>query len=415
MSRPVKRIAAALVAAISLAPATALGGDGGMVVDADTLTHDIVPERRRLADRGVRIRAELTGYYQARVAGSPRTDAAPAGRFDALVDVDTARAGGWAGGGLHTHLEYRVGDPAKSRGRTVLPVNAGLALPLLAEGEWVATSLYLSQRLGPSTVVLAGKINPLDLIARDPFFGGWGVHGFMNIAFVAPPAGVMPAVFMGAMLNHAIGPWRLSLVVSDPEDKTDSYSLRGLFEDGFDASATALWTGTLGGRASYAGITAAAKTKAPGTLTSFGLPPELVAAREDRRSSNVTLQAGHLLQESIAVPGRGLGVYARAGLGGGDANPIRASFAGGFAGHGIVPGRPRDSFGIGYAFFRFDSALADLSLPALRFDDEHILEVFYSASATRWLRVTADLQAIRPATPGARSSVVAGMRVSLLF
>jgi len=404
------------MALAALWPAAAPAGDSGMIGDEDTLTGETIPrERRRLSDLGLRVRAELTGYSQGLLSGSGKTGFDSAGRFDTLLDADTERMGMWSGGGLHTHIEYRFGDLGSHRGSALLPSNAGLTLPLLGEGELVATSLYLSQRIGPSTVLLVGKINPLDLIARDPFFGGWGVHGFMNLAFVAPPAGVMPAVMMGAILNHAIGPWRLSAIVADPDDKTSTYSFRDLFSNGVDVSLTAVWNGAVHGRSTYAGLTGAYKTQDAFDPTDFGLPADLSMDTARRSAHNVTVQAGHLLLESAATPGKGLGIYARAGYGGGESNPIQASFAGGFAGHGIVPHRPRDSFGIGYYRYTFGATLDAALARRLAWDDEQGIEVFYSFPVARWLRVTLDLQVIDPAAAAAQTSVVGGLRASVLF
>jgi len=401
---------------VGLGPAPARAGDSGLIGDEDTLTGETIPrERRRLSELGVRVRAELTGFGQGVLSGSGRTGFDGAGRFDMLVGADTERMGLWTGGGLHTHLEYRFGNLGSHRGGALLPSNAGLTLPLLTEGDLVATSLYLSQRLGPSTLLLVGKINPLDLIARDPFYGGWGVHGFMNLAFVAPPAGVMPAVMMGAIVNHAIGPWRLSAVLADPDDKTDTYSFHGLFADGADVSLTAVWNGAVRGRSTYAGITGAYTTKEAFDPTDAGLPADLQADGGRRAAHNVTVQAGHLLLESVATAGQGLGIYARAGYGGGGSNPIRASFAGGFAGHGIVPHRPRDSFGIGYYRFRFDGSLYRAVTGRLGAADEQGLELFYSVALTRWFRLTVDLQVIDPPAAAASTSVIGGIRASVLF
>ena len=416
MTRPRSSAArAALLAALALSACAASAGDAGTLGDEDTLSGEAAPaERRRLADLGLRVRAELTGYSQRLLSGTGSGKPEQAGRFDALVDLDTAKAGLWAGGGLHAHLEHRFGDLSGRLGGGFLPVNVGVALPLLSDGEWVATSMYLSQRLGGSTVLRIGKINPLDLIAREPFFGGWGVHGFMNMAFVAPPIGATPAVIMGAILSHAAGPMRVSLMLADPEDRTRRYGFAGLFRNGVDVSSTGLWVGEVAGRSTYAGLTGTWKSKDAADTSGTGLPstPRLPAGTQ---AWNVQLQAGHLLRESAALPGRGLGVHARAGYGDGPANPVRALFAGGLSGHGIVPGRPRDAFGAGVYAYRFADGLAAAIDPSLSLRQERGAEVFYSLPLARWLRLTADVQVIRPADASKRTAVIGGLRTSVLF
>jgi porin len=67
---------------------------------------------------------------------------------------------------------------------------------------------------------MLGKINVIDLLASHPFFGGWGTDRFWNVAFVAPPTGVLPPVIMGGILTHSLAPYSLTAMVFDPNDRT---------------------------------------------------------------------------------------------------------------------------------------------------------------------------------------------------
>ena len=55
---------------------------------------------------------------------------------------------------------------------------------------------------------------------------------------------------------------------------------------------------------------------------------------------------------------------------------IQSSFVGGFAGHGVVPARPDDVFGIGYYFYNLSDDLQDATAPVFPFDDESGIEVY---------------------------------------
>ena len=99
----------------------------------------------------------------------------------------------------------------------------------------VASSLYLSQKLGDHVSLMLGKINAVDLLASDLFFGGWGTERFMNIAFVAPPSGVVPPVSMGGIAVVKLPPIALTLMVFDPNDQTNNYWVDDLFSDGVDS------------------------------------------------------------------------------------------------------------------------------------------------------------------------------------
>jgi carbohydrate-selective porin OprB len=80
-------------------------------------------------------------------------------------------------------------------------------------------------------------------------------------------------------------------------------------------------------------------------------------------------------------------------------NPIQYSYAAGIGGKGVIPGRPHDDFGIGWARTQF----SDKFVPLLRqdldlgLDHEDAVEIFYNAAITPWLRVTLDLQIVNPA------------------
>ena len=80
----------------------------------------------------------------------------------------------------------------------------------------MATSLFLSQRFGERTSLMLGKINALDLLENDLFFGGWGNHRFMNAVFAAPPSGLVPPVFIGGIASYRLESASVSLWVYDP-------------------------------------------------------------------------------------------------------------------------------------------------------------------------------------------------------
>ena len=70
----------------------------------------------------------------------------------------------------------------------------------------------------------------------------------------------------------------------------------------------------------------------------------------------------------------------------------------GIGGNGVVPGRPNDNFGLGWARKDFSSEF----VPFLRqriplgLNHEDAIEMYYNASITRWLNATLDLQIIEP-------------------
>lgn len=379
-----------------------------------TLTGDWGGLRTRLADGGVTLRADATGFGQGVVAGAEDRTWDGAGRADVFVDLDSGRLGMWAGTGLHTHGEIRFADPRSNFGGALLPVNMGAALPLTGAGRFEASSIYLSQRIDPRTTLLLGKINVIDLLARDPFFGGWGTQRFMNLAFVAPPSGVVPVTIMGAVVVHRSTPITLTVMVFDPNDRTGDYWVDGLFKDGVNISVGAAWNGRVDGRATSIGVTSTISTKRGQDLGDVLLPPGLESSTR-QGSYNITLQASHLLRESPVRPGEGLGLYARAGISDGNPNVIEQSAIIGVAAHGMIAARPRDSFAIGAFYYKFSNVLQDTVSPLATFRDERGVEAWYSLAVTPWLRLTGDAQVVSPARGRQPTSLILALRGNVAF
>src|SRR5262249_23905689 len=90
---------------------------------------------------------------------------------------------------------------------------------------------------------------------------------------------------------------------------------------------------------------------------------------------------------------RGLGMFFRFGASDGNPNPIKYGYNVGVSGSGIVPGRPRDSFGVGWA----RTELSDKFLPEVRariagigLDKEDAVEMYYNFEVTRAVSATLD-------------------------
>ena len=78
------------------------------------------------------------------------------------------------------------------------------------------------------------------------------------------------------------------------------------------------------------------------------------------------------------------------------ANPIKYAYNVGIGGKGIVPGRPSDNFGIGWARTEFSGNFVPLLRQELRLGlgHEDAIELYYNAALTPWLSVALDLQII---------------------
>jgi porin len=110
---------------------------------------------------------------------------------------------------------------------------------------------------------------------------------------------------------------------------------------------------------------------------------------------------------------QGLGLFARAGFADQDTNPIEWSASGGVGGKGIIPGRERDTFGVGYFHLKFQPERLINSLGS----DDHSqgFEAFYNVSITPAANLTFDVQVLDSPFPDIDTAVILGLRLGLKF
>jgi porin len=85
----------------------------------------------------------------------------------------------------------------------------------------------------------------------------------------------------------------------------------------------------------------------------------------------------------------------------------------GFGGSIPFEVRQNDKFGEGFFYKGLSSRLKDALQPLLR--DEYGMEVFYNLALTPWLRVTGDVQVIRPVLTNRDTAVFFGLRTQVVF
>jgi len=258
---------------------------------------------------------------------------------------------------------------------------------------------------------MVSKVNVIDLQAQNPFFGGWGLDRFQNLALVLPPTGVTPATLMAASISQQIGEVTLSAMAFDPNDRTQN-SFDRLFEDGVNISLSAQWNGRLWQRSSNLGIAYILSSTKSVSLEETYLPSEQ-QQRGLISPSNLTVNVGYQVWPSSVRPGKGIGVYGRVGLTGGDPNPIQSSLAMGISGEAMWQSRPFDGFGVGVYLYNWTRGLETTLQSALL--QEVGLEMYYNLGLTPWLTLTPNLQVIQPASAGAPLLTVLGIRSRIRF
>jgi len=379
------------------------------------LTGDWTGVRSQLAGQGVSFDLRYTSFYQGLSSGNGASvsDFEYGGKVDAFINFDSGKMGLWEGGGFRSHLEYRLGNAPANLGGAIFAVNSALYWPLDTPRDLVATSLYFTQKLGDWGSAEVGKFNPVDLLAADPFYGGWGIDRFMNLILVAPPSGLVPVVFMGAVGMIRTDPISWAIMVFDPQDRTNDYFPGNLFKTGVNTSVTGAYTTSLAGRKTTFAVTGIYSTAEGGDFSDIFPPGFDTSAKKG--SYNVSFEFKHNLQESGEQATSSWGFYFKAAVADGNPNYVQSSVIAGIGGRALFFGRPQDAFGLGLFRYNLSDVLENSLEPFTQFRDEAGVDVFYSYAATPWLFIGADIQYIVPATGGDKNALVPALRLQIRF
>lgn len=376
-----------------------------------TLTGDWGGARSFLTDNGVSLDFRHNSFYQGLAVGTGDKDFEYGGKFDVFINLDSGKMGLWEGGGFRSHIEYSHGDLATNLGSALFATNTALYWPVGSPEEIVATSLNFTQKVGGKSSIAVGKFNPVDVYATHDFYGGWGIDRFMNIVLVAPPSGLIPVVFMGALATVETKPAAWTIIVADPNDRTNDYFPGDLFEDGVLLAANATRVTALAGRKTTFGITGLYSTAKGVDYSSIG--GGLVETSNKSGAYNVNIQFTHNLQENDEQSNAAWGFYLKAGIADGNPNYVKSSLIIGFGGRALFFGRPQDSFGLGAYYYNLSDVLEDTVHPAAVLNDEAAIELFYNYAVTPWLYFGPDIQYVKPARGRFDNALIVGLRMQI--
>src|SRR5262249_15018147 len=129
----------------------------------------------------------------------------------------------------------------------------------------------------------------------------------------------------------------------------------------------------------------------------LAVPPQPLKTRDETWA--VYYNFDQYLWNPGGDPNKGLGIFFRFGVSDGKVNPVKYAYNVGVSGNGIVPGRPNDTFGIGWSL----TELSDDLVPVLRrrldvgLDHENAVAMYYNFAVAKSIGVSLDLQVVNPA------------------
>lgn len=392
-------------------------------------------------------------------SGGINTDGGFWGNAEYTLNVDTDKLGLWPGGFFKVVGQSGFGESLLGDVGALLPGNTVALLPRPNDDSTALMHATFTQFLSPKFGLFAGKIFTLDASPGE-FTGNYRTQ-FANIGLTLPMAmGLVPVSAYGGGI--IVLPWEgavFSAMAIDPAGTPAKDDLGDIFDDGATVVASlgakiepfglvghqnvgGMWSSV--NRVSLvqdpANIATALATERfprlqdPGPiLTSFlerFFPALLVPVQSLNREDDtwaVFYSFDQYFWQPDDDPKRGIGIFFSFGVADGNTNPIEYSYALGIGGNGVVPGRPRDKFGIGWVRVEFSDELVPFLRKNLNLglDHEDAIEMYYNVSVTKWLNVSLDLQVVRTGLrkkPGSGlnlkdvdTAVVGGLRAYIRF
>lgn len=390
----------------------------GDLLNRSTLTGDWGGLRNDLARKGMTFDLTLTQVYQGVVHGGRDQSWNYAGRGDFLFNLDTGKAGLWQGGFLTIEAEGNWGNNINRRTGAIMPVDSSDIYPEPGSDNLDVPNVTYAQFVSPHLGFFLGKVTTLSATAGDmnAFAHGKGDENFMNLAFtINPVALIMPYSGLGAGVVWLPGKTPddavVQLTVIDAEGDPGTTGFDTVFEGGTIYSAEGRIRTDFFGKTGHQLIGGIYSDKLYTSLDqNLRFIVENRAVRTTSSAWSIYYNFDQFIYEPVKGSGRGIGVFGRFGMSDGDPNPLKTFWSIGIGGKGACPGRPNDSFGVGYyAIYTSNQGLAS------RIDDEWGIETYYTYAITPWAELTADLQYVDSALTSSDPALVLGARLRIKF
>jgi len=394
-----------------------------------TMTGDWDGDRAWLRKHGIELEFKLDQFYQGVASGGLHTGSEYNGVFKSEFKFDLGKLAGWKYWSAEVQTETRFGGPLLGGTGTISPVNTAVILPGAAGTVFSVTALNFTRLIpldlkkGDLIAVSFGRYNLLDLV-DEHFFGGGGTDKFFNIAQIGPLTVVkeVPLITNGASIAWVRGgePF-ITLAILDPNDHSTNVGLSNLFADGVTFYPGINFPVKYFGKTAKHSFDAAVTTK-PATpfdaIKQLIIPgPPLNPIQPVRGSWSVSYIFRQYVVEREKNDGWGL--FTQLSFANKNTSPITTFFDIGLGGNGLFNKRKPDEFGIAYAFTDLSSVLKEninlLTVENRQPRAEHQVEMFYNYHITPWLRLTGDLQIIRPTRATANTAIIPGGRLEIRF
>jgi porin len=372
--------------------------------------------------------SSLTQFYQGVSSGGTRTSSEYNGTAQALLKFDLGKLAGWEYWSAEVKTEVRFGGPLITSTGTISPVNTAAIVPGADGTVFSVTAVNVTKlfpidlKEGRLFALSFGRYNLVDLIDED-FFAGGGSERFFNLSQIGPLTVLRQVPLVTNAVNLAYirsaEPF-ITFSLMDPNDHSTDPGLSDLFADGVTfapgISVPAKYFGKTAKHSFGAAITTKAYTPFDAIRQAIIPGPAINPVEPQRGSWSVNYVFRQYLVERAARDGWGL--FGQVSFADQATSPVTTFFDVGLGGNGLIRSRPRDEFGLSYAYTDLSEELkSNLALPPIggQLQVEHQVEMFYNLHLTPWFQLTADLQILRPNRPVADTAVVPAVRLRVVF
>jgi porin len=424
------------------------------------LTGDWFGLRDEMGKKGLTLDLDMLNILQGNGTGGRRTEVDYDGLVNYELNLDTGKLGLWPGGFLRIKAFSTFGDTVNNAAGGTIPANFVGLLPQPDNSTTSAlVNLTFMQFFTKWFGVYAGKAYTLG--GDDNAFAHNFNTQFLNTALnFNTTLGFAPFSAYGGGLVFI--PWEGATITAsliDPSGTPTNNDISEAFRDGFAVGAEGRVTIKPFGLVGHqdVGFFWSDKTRTslqqdpsniargllgdrftrlqdPGPVLRRILErffPELLvpvqALNQKSSTWSIYYNFDQYLWSPAGAPDRGVGLFFRFGASDGNPNPIKYAYNVGFSINGLVPGRPKDNIGLGWArtqysgdFVPFLREKLDLGLTV-----EDAVELYYNAVVTPWLNLNVNVEVVQSALKKTLNSsgqlvnmdtaVVGGLRAYIRF
>jgi porin len=396
----------------------------------EQMTGDWGGDRERVKNEGFEMDFKLTQFYQGVAAGGIKTGSEYNGVFETDFKLDFGKMSpSWKFWSAEIQSQTRFGGPPVGGTGTISTVNTAAIVPGSSGGVVSVTSVYFTRLIpknlakGDLFAVSFGRFNLVDLLDED-FYGGSGKERFFNIAQIGPLTVLrqVPLISNGASFAYIKGGEpRFTFAVLDPNDHSTDPGIKNLFADGVTFSPGFIIPTKYFGKTakhSFGGAITTKKYTPFDAIKQIVIPGPPINPVTPKRGS---WSVNYVFRQYIVERGSrdGWGFFGQASFADKGTSPVTRFVDLGLGGNGLFKSRSTDEFGISYAYTDFSKVLKNnidlLTQGGRKPQAEHQVEMFYNLHLTPWLRLTGDLQVIRPTRPIAKTAIIPGVRLEMIF